>query len=326
MAQPAPALALRVVCYDGTPPPPSWDLDETPVAEAHPHDQASELMRQVLEAASPPDLPHWVARNLALRFYEARPSVGVDPDVALYAPPPPDTTLLSSVRTWEAGHQAPKVALEVVSESNAAKDYGDEGLSRYAASGVGELWVFDPLLAGPREGGGPYRLQVWVRNRRGQLVREYAGPGPARSPYLKAWLVVVEGGLRLRVSDDRAGRRLWPTAKERAQAAEAAERAAKERAQAAEAAERAAKERALAAEAAERAAKEAERTAKEQARAAEAAERAAKEQAQAAEAAERAAKEQAQAAEAAERAAKEAALDELARLRAEFEALRGDKR
>ncbi|MCU0686554.1 MAG: hypothetical protein MUF34_30625, partial [Polyangiaceae bacterium] len=58
-----------------------------------------------------------------------------------------------------------------------------------------------------------------------------------------------EGGKRLRLSDDRAGTRLWPTAEE-------AERAAKE-------AERAAKERALAAEEAERAAKEAERAAKE---------------------------------------------------------------
>jgi Uma2 family endonuclease len=306
MAQPAPSLAPRVVCYDGAPPPPSWDLDDTPMPEARPHDQAAELVRQVLESAAEREGRrwYWVARNLALRFYEARPKVGVDPDVALYEPPPPGAELLSSVRTWEPGHSAPKVALEVVSEGNAAKDYGDEGLSRYAASGTGELWVFDPLLAGPREGGGPYRLQVWVRDGRNQLVRVYAGPGPARSPYLGAWLVVTNEGQRLRVSDDRTGRRLWLTAKEAALAA---------------------KERAQAAEAAERAAREAERAAKERAQAAEAAERAAKERAQAAEVAERAAKERAQAAEVAERAAKEQALDELARLRAELARLRGDK-
>ncbi|HEU4539183.1 MAG TPA: hypothetical protein VFS00_33915, partial [Polyangiaceae bacterium] len=146
------------------------------------------------------------------------------------------------------GHAAPKVALEVVSAGHPRKDYG-QALEKYDDSGTGELWVFDPLLAGPAAGGGPHRLQVWARDGRGRLVRQYAGEGPARSPYLGAWLVVVEGGQRLRLADDPAGRRLWPTAEE-------AERAAKE-------AERAAKERALAAKEAERAATEAERAAKE---------------------------------------------------------------
>jgi hypothetical protein len=131
-------------------------------------------------------------------------------------------------------------------------------------------------------------VQVWARDGRGELVRVYAGPGPVRSPYLGAWLVVTEGGKRLRLSDDRAGTRLWPTGEEAERAAKEAERAAKEAERAAKEAERAAKERALAAEEAERAAKEAERAAKERALAAE-----------------------------------EAALDEVARLRAELEALRG---
>ncbi|HEU4538298.1 MAG TPA: hypothetical protein VFS00_29460 [Polyangiaceae bacterium] len=133
-----------------------------------------------------------------------------------------------------------------------------------------------------------------MRDRRGQLGRVYAGPGPVRSPYLGAWLVAVEGAQRLRLADDPAGRRLWPTAEEAERAAKEAERAAKE-------AERAAKERAQAAEAAERAAKEAERAAKE---------------------VERVAKERALAVSEAEREAKEAALAENARLRAELEALR----
>ena len=41
------------------------------------------------------------------------------------------------------------VADEVVRESTAAKDY-DDGPARYAAAGVRELWVFDPLRMGPR--------------------------------------------------------------------------------------------------------------------------------------------------------------------------------
>jgi Uma2 family endonuclease len=312
MAQPAPSLSPRVVCYDGASPPPSWDLDETPVPEARSHDQAAELMRRVLDAVGTHHgLPVYVTRNLALRFHEARPRVGLDPDVALYVPPPPDAEQLSSVRTWEAGHTAPKIALEVVSAGHPSKDYGPGGLERYAASGTGELWVFDPLLAGPRDDGGPYRLQVWVRVGPGQLERLYAGEGPARSPYLGAWLLVTDKGQRLRISDDRAGQRLWPTAEETERAAKKAEQVAKERALAAQETERAAKE-------AERAAKEQALAAQETERAAKEAERAAKEQALAAQETERAAKE-------VERAAKEAALDELAQLRAELAALRSGR-
>ncbi|HEU4539350.1 MAG TPA: Uma2 family endonuclease [Polyangiaceae bacterium] len=307
MAQPAPSPSPLVVCYDG-PPPPSWDLDETPVPESTLHDQALALMALLLAAwAQRGGRAARVARNLALRWLQEHYRVGLDPDLALYEPPPPDFDALGSVNTWLPGHAAPVVALEVVSAGHPRKDYV-EALAKYAASGTGELWVFDPLLAGPTAGGGPYRLQVWARDGRGQLERVYAGPGPVRSPYLQAWLVVTEGGQRLRLADDRAGRRLWPTAEEAERAAKEAERAAKE-------AERAAKERALAAE-------EAERAAKERALAAEEAERAAKERALAAEETERAAKERALAAEEAERAAKEAALAENAQLRAQLEALR----
>jgi Uma2 family endonuclease len=258
MTQPAVSPSLGRVCYEG-PPPSHWDVDETtPVPEARPHDQASELMRCVLDATAAERLgrPVYVPRNLALRFDEARPKVGLDPDVALYEPPPPDAEQLSSVRTWEPGHTAPKIALEVVSAGHPNKDYGGDGLTRYAASGTGELWVFDPLLVGPREGGGPYGLQVWVRVGPGQLERVYAGPGPCWSPYLGAWLVVVEGGRRLRLSDDAKGRRLWPTAEEAARAGERAARRARAAAETKAEAERAAKEAAEAKAEAERAAKD----------------------------------------------------------------------
>jgi Uma2 family endonuclease len=228
MAQSALSPSPLLACYDG-PPPPSWDLDETPVPESTLHAEAVVLLWLVLAAwAKRVGLPAYVARNLALRWLEAKPKVGLDPDVALYAPPPPGSeSNLGSVTTWLPGHAAPQVAVEVVSAGHPTKDYV-EGLAKYAASGTGELWVFDPLLAGPRAGGGPYRLQVWARDERGRFEPVYAGEGPARSPYLKAWLVVVEGGERLRVSDDREGRRLWPTAEEVERAAKEAERAAKE--------------------------------------------------------------------------------------------------
>jgi hypothetical protein len=281
MSQPAlPAPRGRTTTE---PRPAAWVLPEGPVPESTLHDEVVALMVLLLVAwAARTGRPARAARNRALRYDEAHPREGLDPDVALYEPPPPGFDELASVCTWLPGHEAPKVALEVVSAGHPYKDYV-EGPERYAASGAGELWVFDPLLAGPRAGGGPHRVQVWARDGRGELVRVYAGPGPVRSPYLGAWLVVTEGGKRLRLSDDRAGRRLWPTGEEAALAAKEAERAAKE-------IERAAKERALAAQEAERAEKETERAAKET-----------------------------------ERAAKEAALDELARLRAELEALRGGR-
>jgi hypothetical protein len=294
MAQPAASPPARLVCYEREPPPEGWELDETPVPESTLHDQAVALMALLLLAwAERSGRLGRVARNLALRFSEARPKVGLDPDLALYVPAPPDFDALTSLCTWQPGYAPPKVALEVVSAGHPTKDYV-EAPAKYAASGAGELWVFDPLLAGPARGGGPYRLQLWAREPGGGLERLYAGPGPCRSPYLGAWLVVVEGGRKLRLSDDRAGQRLWPTAEEAALAAGAAERQAKE---------------------AERQAKEAERQAKE-------AERRAKDEAERKAEAEREARELAEAKVEAERKAKDEALAELARLRAELEALR----
>ncbi|MCU0685336.1 MAG: Uma2 family endonuclease [Polyangiaceae bacterium] len=286
-----PALPTSRVRSGTGPRPAAWVLPEEPVPESTLHDEVVALMVLLLVAwAARTGRPARAARNRALRFDEAHPREGLDPDVALYAPPPPAFDDLASVCTWLPGHAAPVLALEVVSAGHPYKDYIG-GPERYAESGTGELWVFDPLLAGPRAGGGPHRLQLWARDGRGELVRVYAGPGPVRSPYLGAWLVVTDEGRRLRLSDDPGGRQLWPTAEEAERAAKEAERAAKE-------AERAAKE-------AERAAKEAERAAKERAMAAEGAERAAKE---------------------AERAAKEQALHEVARLRAELAAARGGGR
>ena len=136
------------------------------------------------------------------------------------------------------GHAPPALAIEVVSETNPHKDY-TLGPDKYAASGTNELWIFDPLLAGPAVHGGPFRLQIWHRRADGDFVRIYAGDGPARSPVLGAYLVATDEGRRLRLADDESATHFWLTAEEAERAAKEAERAAKEAA-------RAAKEAALA--------------------------------------------------------------------------------
>jgi Uma2 family endonuclease len=214
---------------------PGWELSEETMPESVVHDDAVDLLRALLK--------WWargrnvqVARNLAIRWDEANPKIGVDPDVCVLSPPPPldGKKNLRSVRTWKPGHSAPLLAIEVVSDADPAKDY-TIAPDKYAASGTGELWVFDPLLAGPTTQGGPFRLQVWERDKEGRLARTYAGDGPATTSALGAHLVVLGDGRELRISDDAAGSKLWLT---RAEAAEAAPRVAE--------AERAAKEKALA--------------------------------------------------------------------------------
>lgn len=178
-----------------------------------------------------------VSGNVAVRWDAEHPRVGVDPDVYLVEPSPPLGLRDKSLRTWVKGHAAPRVAVEVVSDATAAADYHEKP-NKYAASGTRELWVFDPLMRGPPDGE-PFRLQVWRRNKRGAFRRVYAGDGPARTEELDAWLVVTDGGLRLRIADDEEGVALWRTGEEAERAAKETERAAKE-------AERAAKEAALA--------------------------------------------------------------------------------
>jgi Uma2 family endonuclease len=121
-----------------------WVLqDDVTMPETESHLLTTRLLMDVFVA--------WIARNrrdakagsnLALRWDHAHPKVGVDPDVYLVEPAPPDANL-RSLRTWEKGHHAPRVAVEVVSRRTAKKDYG-EGPAKYAASGTRELWIFDP--------------------------------------------------------------------------------------------------------------------------------------------------------------------------------------
>jgi Uma2 family endonuclease len=216
-----------------------WELeDDVTMPETDPHLLTTKLLMDVFVA--------WIRRtgrdakagsNLALRWDRAHPKVGVDPDVYLVEPAPPDAQL-RSLRLWAKGHHAPRVAVEVVSRRTAKKDY-TEGPAKYAASGTRELWVFDPEGHGRGATGAPWVLQVWRRTTAGEFRQEYAGDGPAYSEELGAWLVVTDDGARLRVADDEAGERLWQTADEASDARAEAERARAEaesaRAEAAEA-------------------------------------------------------------------------------------------
>ncbi len=198
-----------------------WELSEETVPESIVHDHAVELLKAILVAWAARLGRAVVARNLAVRWEKEDPRIGADPDICVLSPPPPKHEDLRSLRTWEEGQHAPILAVEVVSETNATKDYAIAP-DKYAACGVGELWVFDPLLSGPTAYGGPHRLQVWVRDAAGDLSRVYAGDGPAHSPTLDAYLVVVAEGRKLRISDDREGSRFWTSPEESERAAKKA--------------------------------------------------------------------------------------------------------
>ena len=202
-----------------------WVLEDgVTMPESDPHRLTCELLEDVLRT--------WVRRaardarvfgNIALRWAEEHPRVGVDPDVCLVEPAPPGPEV-RSVLTWVEGHRAPTVAAEVVSRDTARKDY-QEGPAKYAASGTGELWIFDPDRRGRGVTGEPWVLQVWRRTRSGEFRREYAGDGPAYSESLGAWLVVTDDGTHLWIADDEGGERLWPTEAEAERARAEAERA-----------------------------------------------------------------------------------------------------
>ena len=233
-----------------------WTLSEDAVPEARPHRRRSSELEQLLEGwATRSGVPMQVGANLAVRWDQEHPSIGVDPDVYVVSPPPPEGDEVTSLRLWEPGHAPPLLAIEVVGPSHPTKDYAIAP-DKYAASGTRELWVFDPELAGPRAYGGPFRLQIWCRDEQGSFVRVYAGPGPVRSGVVGGWLFAVDEGRRLRIADDRDGTSWWMTPTETERAAKEAERRAKEAALAAT-------EAALALAETERGAKEEERRAKE---------------------------------------------------------------
>lgn len=233
MAQPVAPLAASA--EPGGPGGPFLDEDDMP--ESTLHDQAIALLQLILVAwARRTHLDALVARNLACRWVQADARLGVDPDLMLVSPAPPlppGKRSLKQLRLWEPGHAPPRVTVEVVSEFTSDKDYLD-AFWAHGKAGSRELWVFDPELHGTSKTGGPFLLQVWARQPDGAMKREHAGSGPAWSHELQAWLVLTEAGTRLRIADDRAGSRLWPTEAEAQAAALQASEQAREAAEAAQ--------------------------------------------------------------------------------------------
>ncbi len=224
MASPVPAISVR---YPVRLAEDAWVIpEEGPVPESTTHDAAVQRLKMLLDA--------WVTRtkrlaritrNLAIRWLESAPTVGIDPDVAVIEPCPKEAHL-RSLRTWKPGHVAPRLCFEVVSENHPYKDYA--GIQdRYAAMGARELIVFDPLLVGPRALGGPVALQVWRRDSSGALERVHFGGPPAYSVELGAWL--HSNGNLLDIADDKEGLARWQTGEERERAEKERERAEKER-------------------------------------------------------------------------------------------------
>jgi Uma2 family endonuclease len=188
-----------------------WELeDDVTMPEAPWHRDVCTHLESCLRAwARRRGIDAQVGCNIALRWVRARPKVGVDPDVYLVQPAPPGGKRTKSLCTWKPGHHAPRIVVEVVSEDDRGKDY-DDAPAKYAMSGVSELWVFDPEGHGPRrEPGAPFALQVWRRDPAGGFGRAYAGPGPARSEELDAWLHPNRSALH--IADDREGVQRWPT-------------------------------------------------------------------------------------------------------------------
>ncbi len=211
--------------------PSSWFVeDDEKVPESRSHHLRGNRLEQLFlgwKRRSGRDMQ--VGRSLALRWDEANPRVGVDPDVYVVEPPPPEGDEVMSLRTWETGHFPPLVAVEVVSPSRPDKDYTTSP-EKYAASGTQELWTFDPNLAGPRSFHGPFRLQLWRRNDEGAFERVYAGEGPVYSQAVEAWLFVVNEGRSLAIADDETGTQWWMTPEEMERAEKERERAEKDEA------------------------------------------------------------------------------------------------
>lgn len=239
MAQPSlSSLPELAVSYRVPRWSPAWAVPEVPVPESDTHDAAIEWLRALLLAwAQRTGRDLKVARNLGIRWVREEPRAGFDPDLCLIEPAPSPNEPLTSLRLWEPGHTPPFLAIEVVSLGHPYKDYIDTP-ERCAACGVGELWIYDPMLAGPRAHGGPYLLQVWRRAPHGGFERVHAGSGAAYSPALGAWLLPamsrLPAGARLCISDDAQGERVWLTNEQTAFAREEQARAREEQAHARE--------------------------------------------------------------------------------------------
>ena len=196
--------------------PDEWEIPEVPVPESVAHRQLVEYLSALLAAWSVGcGREVVVASNLAVRWVQERPRVGIDPDVAVIDPKPPAFESLQSLKLWEPGCHAPRLAVEVVSPNHPYKDYAVLP-ERYAAMGAAELWVLDPGGFGPTRLGGPHLIQQFLREDDGTLVRRYTGAGPVYSRAVDGWLRSAEAtGVTL--SHDAAGEQPFLTPRQAAE-------------------------------------------------------------------------------------------------------------
>jgi Uma2 family endonuclease len=209
--QPLSVVSLR---YPVRPKLEAWVLPEGKVPEATAHQMAVYRIYGLLLAWSErirPERSVRIAADLAVRWIQEHPRTGADPDVCVIEPGPPDFDDLRSLRLWEPDRVAPRLAIEVVSASLPHKDYGSIQ-ERYAAMGVEELIVFDPLLCGPASLGGPVPLQLWRRDETFAFQRVSFGSEPVHSAVVDAWFIA--DGRDLNISNDRRGTQRWLTTQE----------------------------------------------------------------------------------------------------------------
>ena len=96
-----------------------WTLPEEPVPESVLHASVVDVLQLVLlRWIAATGLDALVATNLAVRWDARAPRTGLDPDLCLVVPRPPDAEALDSLRTWLPGHRAPALAVEVVSKNH----------------------------------------------------------------------------------------------------------------------------------------------------------------------------------------------------------------
>jgi hypothetical protein len=203
------------------------------VPESDTHDEAIDYLKALLLAwARRTERNVKIARNLGLRWIPEEPRAGFDPDLCVLEPAPPADEPRATLALWE--HAPPILAIEVVSPSHPYKDYIDTP-DRAAAAGIEELWIYDPMTAGPKALGGPFLLQIWRRAESGSFERIFAGDDPAYSEALEAWLHPHAGRLpaqaKLRISDTSGGETFWLTGEEQERVLAARERQRREAAE-----------------------------------------------------------------------------------------------
>lgn len=137
--------------------------------------------------------------------------------------------LFRTWKTWERG--APDLGVEVIDDSDEGEPDWNEKLTRYRASGIGEVVRFDPQdRARP--------IRIWDAVDGDLLERSPKDPDLYACEALGLWWTVVNDakiGPMLRLSRDREGHDLLPTPEEaeaKSREAEAKSREANERLQA----------------------------------------------------------------------------------------------